>query len=245
MHRVSQRLAQDGGNFAGQAEVAPQIGPVRDRLVIDLDDGVGLAAGDGRAGLGVDFENAGSVAVYAQFGAAGEHAIAFDAFDDGLLDDAAVEVGAGGNVGGGEAGAAVGGAADHGLGAIAAGFDYGGHVVRAAGDGSDDEDARRAHAVEIRRVRVDGLALGGLHGDELTELRGGGIDAVNQFGQPVVGKEHSRRLRIVARTADRRRSGGGCRRWRSASWPGGSGPGRRRSRSTAPGRCRSCAARWD
>ena len=75
-------LPEDGGDFARHAVMAPQVGPVRDALVVDLDDAVGDAAGERRADLRVEFEDAGVIAVDAEFRAAGQHAVALDAVDD-------------------------------------------------------------------------------------------------------------------------------------------------------------------
>ena len=82
LDRIAQRLAGDGGHFARHAEVAPQVGTVGDGLVVDLDDAVG------RSGefAGAEFDNAGVIAIDAEFRAAGQHAVAFDAVDDLLAE---------------------------------------------------------------------------------------------------------------------------------------------------------------
>ena len=91
----------------------------------------------GAPGARVEFEDAGVIAIDAEFGAAGQHAVAFDAVDHLLAE---------GHVGGDHARPAVGRAADHGLAAVAAGIDDGLHVV-AAGDRLDRFHARGAGAL--------------------------------------------------------------------------------------------------
>ncbi len=74
-------LPEDGGHFAGHAVMAPQVGAVGDGLVVDLDDAVGAAAGDGAPGAASSSTMPAVIAIDAEFGAAGEHAVALDAVD--------------------------------------------------------------------------------------------------------------------------------------------------------------------
>ena len=71
----------------------------------------GAQPGSGAPDGGIQFEDARVVAVDAQLGGAGQHAVALHAVDDLLAD---------GHVGGDHAGPAVGRAADHRLAAVAA-----------------------------------------------------------------------------------------------------------------------------
>ncbi len=67
--RVEEFVARDGSYFAGHAVVAPEIGAVRDGLVVDLDDLVGRHEFAGE--FAVEFNDAGVVAIDAQFLPAG------------------------------------------------------------------------------------------------------------------------------------------------------------------------------
>ncbi len=53
---IFQAAAGDGGDFTGHAVMAPKVGAMGDGLVVDLDDAVGQAAGDGRAHLRDELE---------------------------------------------------------------------------------------------------------------------------------------------------------------------------------------------
>src|ERR1019366_8014768 len=156
-------MAQNGGCFARHAEVAPQVGAVGDGFVVDLDDAV-RAAGERRADGAGEFNDAGGVAVEAEFGAAGQHAVALDSVDDLLAD---------------------GGAADYDLVAVEAGLDAGLHVV-AAGDRFDGYDARGAGLGQQPAGFFDALALGGAHGDEALQLAGRSVQRRDVFANPVV-----------------------------------------------------------
>src|SRR5690242_6842830 len=71
----------EGGDFARHAEVAPEIGAMREAFVVDFDDPIGMEIGQGLAGFDVlEFEQAGVIAIDAELGGTGEHAFAFDAF---------------------------------------------------------------------------------------------------------------------------------------------------------------------
>ena len=178
--RVLELAAEDGGDFAGHAEVAPEVGTVGDGFVVDLEDAIGKASGEGRADLRIDFEDAGVIAVDGELGAAGQHAVAFDAIDDLLAER---------DVGGYDAGAAVGRAADDREFAVAAGVEGGLDVV-AGGDGLDGFDASGAGAFEEFAGALDAFALGGLHGDELFEGLGGAVEVLDEFADPIVGELH-------------------------------------------------------
>ena len=175
-HRILQLAPQDGGHFARHAVVPPQVGPVRDGLVVDLDHAVGSAAGNRRPDGGFQFDDARMVAVDAQLGGAGQHAVAFHAVDHLLAD---------GHVGADHAGPAVGRAADHRLAAVRPGVHHRLDVV-AAGDRLDGFHARGAGAVQPFARHLDAFALGGLHGDELFQGTGCVIQVLDQLANPVV-----------------------------------------------------------
>ena len=90
--------------------MAPEIGAMRDALVVDFDDVIGR----GNLVVVAQFDDAGVVAVDSEFGSAGQHPFAFDAGDEFLAER---------NVDCADAGAAVGRAADDGPAAVACGFD--------------------------------------------------------------------------------------------------------------------------
>src|SRR6476646_7312363 len=102
--------------------MAPQVRPVRNRLVIDFNDAIGRAAGQGRAGLALQFEDSCSVLIDSQLRAAGQHAIAPHAMN-GLDAD--------GCISSDHALAAIRRTADYGLAAVAARLDDGDDVLSA------------------------------------------------------------------------------------------------------------------
>src|ERR1035438_796255 len=97
----------------------------RDGLVVDLDDAVGKAAVQRIAWIARELDDAGVVLIDAQFGSAGQHAVALHPVDDLLAD---------GRPGSDQARPAIGRAADHRPVARGAGIDERLHVV-AVGDG--------------------------------------------------------------------------------------------------------------
>ena len=170
-HRILQLAPQDGGHFARHSVVSPQVGPMGDGLVVDLDHAVGRAARERLADGNFQFDDARMVAVDAQLGGAGQHAVALDAFDDLLAD---------GNVGADHAGPAVGRAADHRLAAVGPGVHHGLDVV-AAGHRLHGFHARGAGLLKPIARHLDRFALGGLHGDELFQGTGCLIQILDQL----------------------------------------------------------------
>ena len=65
-YRIKQMQERDGGNFSRHAEVAPEIGTVREGFVVDFNDAVRPAPGDRRAHLTFQFDDPSAVAVDAQ-----------------------------------------------------------------------------------------------------------------------------------------------------------------------------------
>ena len=118
-------------HLARHAVMAPQVGTVRDALVVDLNDAVGRAAVER-----TEFDNSLVIAIDAKLRAARQHAVALDAVDHFLFER---------HVRREQSRAAVLRAADHGLPAERAGIHHGLHVV-AAGN--------RLHRFDTRRARL-------------------------------------------------------------------------------------------
>src|SRR5581483_12441384 len=129
--------------------MAPQVGPVGDRLVVDFDDAVGHATGERRTYLAFQFEDAGAVLADPQLRGAGQHTVALHTVDRFLADR---------RVRRNDARAAVGRAADHSLTAITAGIHYGGDVP-AGLDRFDRFHACRARLGQQRADCLDAFAF--------------------------------------------------------------------------------------
>ncbi len=171
-------FAGDGGHFARHAVVAPEVGAVRDALVIDLDDAVRQ-----RDFLRPpQFDDAGVIAIDFEFGSAGQHAVALDSGND---------LQAKRNVDCTNARTAVRRAADHRLAAIPAGIDNRLHVV-AVFDRFNALDCRRHSVGEQCAHCFDAFAFGCLHGDQALERFGGNVEAVDKPANPVIRELHSK-----------------------------------------------------
>ena len=131
---VLQFLSGDRRDLARHSVMAPQIGPVGDGLVVDLDRAIDQAAGKRRPDLRLQLDYARMILVDAQFRRAGEHAVALDAIDH-LLPDR--------RVCGDQARPAVRRAADDRAHAVPAGVHHCLNVM-AAGNRLDRFDTRRA-----------------------------------------------------------------------------------------------------
>ena len=71
-NRIAKLQSGDGGDFTGHAEVAPEVGPVGDALVIDFDNAVGL----GNLFRAGDLDDAAVIFADFQFRGRGQHAVA-------------------------------------------------------------------------------------------------------------------------------------------------------------------------
>ena len=142
--------------------MSPEIGPVRQRLVVDFDDAVRLAR-QRIAGLQIEFEDSVLIAINAQFLAAGQHAIALHPADGGLADFATGERGSARDVSRYNARAAVRSAADH-SDVPPASVDNGLPIL-AAWNRLGRQHSGCAYGGEVHAVRLNSVALGRLHRD--------------------------------------------------------------------------------
>ena len=176
----------DGGDLACHAVVAPEVGAMGERFVVDLNDRVGGATGDRIAGVADGkFDDTFVLGADAEFLGGSEHARA--------VDSAELRVGdaelARGNIGGQKIRAAVGGSADDLLDAVAASVDRGDGEM-GAGDRLGGQHARDYDVIEVSAVGFDAFALGGFDGDEAAEFGRGQIEAVNVLSEPGGGELH-------------------------------------------------------
>ena len=155
--------------------MAPQVGTVRDALVIDLNDAVGRAAVQR-----TEFDNSLVIAIDSKLRAARQHAVALHAVDHFLFER---------HVRSEESLAAVLRAADHSLPAERAGIHHGLHVV-ASGNRFHRFDTRRARLRQQRAGLFDPFALGGLHRNQPLQRAGRGSKAGDHFADPVIREFH-------------------------------------------------------
>src|SRR5262249_49586424 len=161
---------KDCGYFARHAHMAPQVGPVRDRLIVDFDDAVGNTARERRADLAFELDDAGVVTADAEIAGAGQHAVTLHAVDDFLPQP---------HLGRDHTRTAIRRTADHCLAAVTAGIDFRPDVVTAV-NRRDAFHSRGAGAVEQLPEHLDALTFGGLHGDEPLERAGGVVQVLDQ-----------------------------------------------------------------
>src|SRR5262249_17520186 len=82
LDRIFQMRARDCRYFACHPVVAPKIGPMRNRLIVDLDREIGRAAGQRVSGnAGGKLEDSFMISTDTEFNRAGQHAVAFDSRD--------------------------------------------------------------------------------------------------------------------------------------------------------------------
>src|SRR5262249_39858388 len=176
--RVLQPAAENSGDFTRHSVMTPKIGAVCNRFIVDLDHAVRQTTGKRSARLRFELQDYGVIAIDAQFGAAGQHAVALQAVDG---------LNAHRNISRHNTRTAVGRPAHHGFNTVTSGIDHGLHSVR-AGYWLDGLHARRASLLQQSAEALNAFALGGLHGDELLQGGGGTIQAFDQLANPVVGE---------------------------------------------------------
>ncbi len=159
-------------------------------LVVDFDDEIRVAAGDGISRFHAsEFKDAFVILVNTQFGTAGKHALAEDTADGGLANLLAVHRHPGWHKCGQQAGAAVGRAAHNGPLPQGASVYFGLHNAR-IGHKLGTLHARHHYAAEGFAPGLYSFTLGGLHGDELAEILRRLPGAIHQQVQPVVRELH-------------------------------------------------------
>ncbi len=172
-NRIAQILPRDRGHLARHPVMAPKIRPMRDALVVDLDDAVG------RRNLAApQFENPSMIAIDPELGGARQHAVALNARN---------HLHAQRNINSAESRPAIRRTAHHDLSAVPIGIHNSLHVVAAL---------NRLHAFHHRRYRVrqqrahgfHALALGGLHRDQALQRLRRHIQAIHKSANPVVGE---------------------------------------------------------
>src|ERR1035437_9289176 len=143
-------------------------------FVVDFDYPVGL-----KSQHFFEFNDAGVVTADAEFGGAGQHSVAFYAFD-GLFSERYIN--------GPQAGAAVRGPADNCFYSIAFRGNHGFDILAERLDG---DDAGFARLGQQRAGFFEAFTFRRLEGDEMHQLLGRLMDAVDHLTQPGVGEFHA------------------------------------------------------